>query len=476
MEGPGPRHLRRRFAVEVMLPIGLLLGLTLAVLLGVTTWTALDQNRYAFETSRRLARGALTLASDVIARGIVDYAVWDEAAVKLVLAPDEAWADENVPFLQETFGADLSFVVDGADRTVHGSVALVRDPRPAEAVLGGGLALLVQAARDQPGRSVSGLLDMEGVPALAVAATVLPHSPAVRLPPGPASVWIAADRLDDARLKELGQTYLLQRLHFVPMAAGAAEPGLTLKTLDGSPLGSIAWQPDRPGSALLHRLLPVLGVLTLGLIGTAALILHQARRAALLIRASEERAFTEPLTGLPNRLLLRDRIELELARQRRDGGAPAVLYLDLDRFKPVNDTHGHAVGDEVLRQVAQRLRTCVRETDTLARLGGDEFVILVAEARTAAAAIRCAERARAAMAPPFQVGDLVLTVGVSIGIALAGAGRPDPDALLRAADRALYLAKRSGRGSWHLAEDLESSGPLVPGSGIVGESPQPVVV
>jgi diguanylate cyclase (GGDEF)-like protein len=262
----------------------------------------------------------------------------------------------------------------------------------------------------------------------------------------------------------------------VPTAAGAAEPGLTLKTLDGSPLGSIAWQPDRPGSALLHRLLPVLGVLTLGLIGTAALILHQARRAALLIRASEERAFTEPLTGLPNRLLLRDRIELELARQRRDGGAPAVLYLDLDRFKPVNDTHGHAVGDEVLRQVAQRLRTCVRETDTLARPGGDEFVILVAEARTAAAAIRCAERARAAMAPPFQVGDLLLTVRVSIGIALAGAGRPDPDALLRAADRALYLAKRSGRGSWHLAEDLEPSGPLVPGSGGISESPQPVVV
>ena len=87
----------------------------------------------------------------------------------------------------------------------------------------------------------------------------------------------------------------------MPTAAGAAEPGLTLKTLDGSPLGSIAWQPDRPGSALLHRLLPVLGVLTLGLIGTAALILHQARRAAFLIRASEERAFTEPLTGLPNR-------------------------------------------------------------------------------------------------------------------------------------------------------------------------------
>jgi diguanylate cyclase (GGDEF)-like protein len=154
-----------------------------------------------------------------------------------------------------------------------------------------------------------------------------------------------------------------------------------------------------------------------------------------------------------------------------------VLYLDLDRFKPVNDSHGHAVGDEVLRQVAQRLRTCVRETDTLARLGGDEFVILVAEARTAAAAIRCAERARAAMVPPFQAGDLVLRVGVSIGIALAGAGRPDPDALLRAADRALYLAKRSGRGSWRLAEGLEEpSGPLVPGPGGVGDSPQPVVV
>jgi diguanylate cyclase (GGDEF)-like protein len=214
-------------------------------------------------------------------------------------------------------------------------------------------------------------------------------------------------------------------------------------------------------------------VLTLGLLAAAALILRQARRAALLIGESEERALTDPLTGLPNRVLLSSRIELELARLRRGGGAPAVLYIDLDRFKPVNDLHGHAVGDEVLRQVAQRLRSCVRETDTLARLGGDEFVILVAEARTELTAISCAERVRAAMEAPFQAAGLDLAVGVSIGIALTSTDEPDPDALLRAADRALYLAKRSGRGTWHLADDLEPRSTRGPGAGGLSESPQP---
>ena len=117
----------------------------------------------------------------------------------------------------------------------------------------------------------------------------------------------------------------------------------------------------------------------------------------------------------------------------------------------------------------------MRETDTLARLGGDEFVILVAEARTAAAAILCAERTRAAMAPPFQVGDLVLRVGVSIGIALATTVRPDPDALLRAADRALYLAKRSGRGSgmWPRTWNRRARWCL---TRVAPGSPRPVVV
>jgi diguanylate cyclase (GGDEF)-like protein len=162
-------------------------------------------------------------------------------------------------------------------------------------------------------------------------------------------------------------------------------------------------------------------------------------------------AHHDTLTGLPNRLLFRERMDNAIARARRGKGF-AVLCLDLDRFKEVNDALGHPVGDALLCAVADRLRAGLRETDTLARLGGDEFAVIQSSANQPCEATALARRLVEAVSAPFHIGSHQISVGTSIGAAVAPDDGLDPDALLRAADMALYRAKADGRGTWHFFE------------------------
>jgi diguanylate cyclase (GGDEF)-like protein len=152
-----------------------------------------------------------------------------------------------------------------------------------------------------------------------------------------------------------------------------------------------------------------------------------------------ERAVRDPLTGLANRTLLLERLRSVLARDARSGDSTAVLFLDLDGFKAVNDKYGHAVGDEVLVTVAKRLASVVRPSDTVARIGGDEFVVLV-EGSSGADLERLVERLRHAVSEPLPTLDL--QVGVSIGVATSVRGEAEPRTLINAADRAMYGVKK----------------------------------
>ena len=156
-------------------------------------------------------------------------------------------------------------------------------------------------------------------------------------------------------------------------------------------------------------------------------------------------AFYDALTGLPNRALFKDRLEVAFSRARgRDGLQFAVLFLDLDRFKLVNDSLGHRAGDELLVQIARRLESCRRSGDTVARLGGDEFTLLVENVGDTEEALRVADRVHRAMAPPFLVEGHEVFAAVSIGIALGGPATEHPDDLMRDADTAMYRAKVRG--------------------------------
>ncbi len=171
-------------------------------------------------------------------------------------------------------------------------------------------------------------------------------------------------------------------------------------------------------------------------------------------RAEEEitrLSLHDGLTGLPNRLLFMDRLGRAIARAKREGDKVAVYFVDLDRFKEVNDAYGHDVGDAVLAAAAERLWQCVRHSDTVARLGGDEFVVLTPGIGKVRNALAIAAKIVAAMRVPFSVGDRTCQVGASVGISLFPDDARSEEPLLRLADAAMYQAKKAGRNAWRWA-------------------------
>jgi diguanylate cyclase (GGDEF)-like protein len=177
----------------------------------------------------------------------------------------------------------------------------------------------------------------------------------------------------------------------------------------------------------------------------AALAFARRRTERLLVQA----ATVDPLTGIPNRAQFFE--QLEHAVEDAEPGSVAVLYLDLDRFKPVNDIHGHRFGDRVLAQVASLLVANIRPGDFIARLGGDEFAVLCRDIDDCWEATAVADRLVEVVATPIILDGTRVRIGVSIGVALAKVHGNTHDAVLDAADRALYDAKRAGRGRWKLA-------------------------
>jgi len=182
----------------------------------------------------------------------------------------------------------------------------------------------------------------------------------------------------------------------------------------------------------------------------AVLVFHDVSDSRAIALKMSHQAQHDFLTGLPNRLLLTDRLTQAIALSRRRGSKVALLFLDLDRFKPVNDSLGHAIGDKLLQSVAQRLTACVRASDTICRLGGDEFVALLSEIEDVDAATHCAEKLLTAVAVPHLVGGHEVHVTVSIGISVCPNDGRDAETMLKNADAAMYHAKKVGRDNYQL--------------------------
>ena len=185
---------------------------------------------------------------------------------------------------------------------------------------------------------------------------------------------------------------------------------------------------------------------------------HNMLEVRLVYEASRSRgkvlellAVRDPLTGLVNRRLLAERISMALVHARRNASMMAVVYVDLDGFKEVNNTLGHGAGDALLKMVAARLMATVREEDTVARLGGDEFIIVLSHPSSTNGAGRVASKVIAALSPPYRIEGHTIAITASAGIGIYPGHGEDADTLMKSADGALYEAKRAGKNGYRVA-------------------------
>ncbi len=225
--------------------------------------------------------------------------------------------------------------------------------------------------------------------------------------------------------------------------------------LDGQVLGAVQVMSHRRG-AYTERDLRLLEALLVQVAAASrnAYLYQQARQEIVERRQAEEtvrwQAFHDALTGLPNRRLFEDRLDQAMALSHRRGRSLAVLFLDIDRFKHINDTLGHGIGDRLLQTAAERLSEILRAEDTIARMGGDEFTLLLPDVEKPEEAVHVAQRMLESLAQPFLLGDHELFVTGSIGISLFPTDGGDTQTLLKNADAAMYRAKEQGRGGCQL--------------------------
>ena len=201
------------------------------------------------------------------------------------------------------------------------------------------------------------------------------------------------------------------------------------------------------------------GLLLSGTAVALGLVLATGRsRAQRLVRERTEElhhlALHDPLTGLANRALFAERLREAVSPDRASGtrGATAVVFIDLDNFKSVNDTFGHQAGDEVLRATAARIRDCLRPSDTAARLGGDEFAVLLPDLPETSRAMAVAQRIREAVEAPVATGGHIVVIGASLGVSLGTAESARVDDMLERADAAMYRVKAAGKGAVQLVQ------------------------
>jgi diguanylate cyclase (GGDEF)-like protein len=293
------------------------------------------------------------------------------------------------------------------------------------------------------------------------ATAIVPYENEVALPDGPPVILINAKFIDADEVSYLRSQLGFQSLDFV--AADAKSDALSgareeIKTLSGQVVGTFVWQNASPGAHIWSVILPIVAVIG-GLVAIAALFM--AQRLGTLsnqLETSERRtrhmSRHDALTGLANRVSFGEALDEAVAGLPNQ--AFAVIACDLDRFKAVNDTHGHAAGDSVIRTVGERLAKEVGENGVVSRSGGDEFIILVhAFTDKRRLNLLCAGIIEAILKPIRIDGGSETDVGVSLGVAQAPLCGITGSAVMRAADEALYAAKQMGRGRAVFAEALD---------------------
>jgi diguanylate cyclase (GGDEF)-like protein len=463
-----------RTRLGVVVPLGVVVAVAILCIVVAALTSAHQANQVAFEREKQLLTRAINNHSEWSLRRLQTLAMSASAV-------DADAIDQMTAQVHQRLGAwfdalldhDLVVVIDSGDRIVHHQIAkgqaepgMLGDVMPQLQAL---IGYLRQRSSVLPERTIPIVIDEHSAIANRTGGAVFLHDVKGNLavltampirrghgddaPAGKAAspLVMTVRIVDNSVLANISDHLQLANLRMIANVDVPSQDSI-FEILDRGhrAVARFAWTPQRPGAEILSSVIPFIGIALAGFALLAALVLRYMRYTAATIAAGENRlrylALHDPLCGLPNRNFFSERLEAVLTNVKRGGAPAAVFYIDLDHFKDVNDTLGHPIGDELIRNVTLRLSHTLRGDDLVARLGGDEFAVISSASSDLSALQAMANRLISTLAAPYLIGSHTIVIGASIGIAVidrrSGGGSAD---IMRYADMALYRAKNEGR-------------------------------
>jgi len=466
---------------SILTQLKLSLYLLFFMLVGVAVYVVFLSNQsyhklndYSVESSTLIFQSVFQSEHNKLGKLAIDYSVWNEAVAALTGEKiDYDFLEENFlgSYMKDAFNVERIVVFDSGNTAqlsivkgeVEPSIPNIFSTPPSKLLIERALATNLKAPD-----FVTGVMVIGGELHLIAASVIAPNVDNDEFKFGHAyGILMLTEIIDQNLLANWSKQFRLHDLH-IQDRSQKIESGYVFEALL-SPTGlhdkNIVWRPDRPGEVFIGEMLPTVTVIILFLtVASVMFSTYVNRYIALTINESKqlrenrdklnELAHFDSVTNLPNRVLGMDRLGQALHASQRTQSMTAVLFIDLDGFKQVNDTFGHGIGDILLHQVGKRLGDCVRKgLDTVSRLGGDEFIVILTSLKDKQGAITVAEKITELISREFIIKDNRMSVSASTGIAVTLSSTMAPDLLIKRADEAMYLAKSSGKNQYRFSED-----------------------
>jgi diguanylate cyclase (GGDEF)-like protein len=454
----------------VVIPIGIIVVVAIASVVIAVLGSARRADEVALATERHLFARALHSYGDRMQREIEAVATSEAAYARIRVNFDIDWIERNVgQRLQSYFDHHFVFIADPTDKLLYATAGNRRvDPAWFNSVrdeLAPALDQLrgrtndatrrasTNAERDAQPRPVQRVTRVQtflGRPAIIAAIAVTRPGEDAQEVARKAPIAMTVKLIDGEVLTEVAAQLRLHNLRQVGIEA--IPPGdyfYGLSDPQGRQIAAFVWTPKQPGAEIVNSIIPFVIIAVAGILLLGILVLRHMRRTAVTIASGESRlrhlALHDSLCGLPNRTYFSERLEAVIKSVRNGSPPAALLYIDLDHFKDVNDTLGHPVGDELIRAVTQRLTNTIRDNDLVARIGGDEFAVITSGGSEHAALLNIANRLISTICTPYTINNQTIVIGASIGIAVITEKVGVAADIMRHADMALYRAKNEGR-------------------------------
>ncbi|CAN7626395.1 diguanylate cyclase [Rhizobium sp. LjRoot98] len=457
--------------LKLVAPAIMLISVLIAGLAAIPYYGVASLDGEIRERQETLVKRNISIWIADVEFALTAWTIWDESIAKIDNAFDPVWTDRNIgSSLIGTSRTRFVAILDAKDGLIYQKTApevqgRVFFQRGAKTIANDSRALVDrirqierrERARGIPERIAVSKIEVVGNDAVLLTASLFQPDFKTAMPRGDrAPILISAIPIAGSLQEFFGSRFLLDDAMVGPL--NAVRSGRARAEIAVGPDGKsevLSWRSPTPARDLFHQSLPLAATVAMVLIAGGVFAMRTTRRALASLVEAEQRmrhaATHDFLTGLANRSLVAPEFERLSAN-----GSVIVACIDLDGFKLVNDTHGHAAGDELLRQVAGRLRAGCLDSDVVFRLGGDEFVILMAGVPLREAEWRCRQLS-SALSQSYSLGHTVAVVGASFGVEEIVAGSAEScDAALRRADEALYLAKAKGRGKVVAAPHLQA--------------------